>query len=485
MIRLSVLRSMGAFQGGLSTTQIPTLLETRVPKELKKLQTYDSHVLGELWQSYSQHVANSAGDPGKILRHVAEYMKAEDEIDVRFIIQTLGELGSTFDFNSFWSSSDKEMLTSNKIFKWMISDLIDKRVDPRDVPVIVFALACLEYRPVRLVDQLVNLAEQHRKEWTLPILANMAFSFAMLNVPNSLVSEAMRRFGKNPGAGTLHDWSQLAFAATIEGGSEGELFLKNASHQIRTKAQLDRSGWAQFFLYQAIYSMDVLSGEANPLPPWVQEHLHHRWLSGSLLATCQPQGANSLQLDVDQALKRTSTNAVLNCSAGRDTDEQHCWFVGHKLVTPGKKIAIEYNTHLPDSNGMNLPSGWIKLKTRVLQKCGYSIAVIHKSDWSKFDEKQKDHQILLLRNQLGYMDAEVQTEAKTSNGGRILQPGVVRWEDQPDWVPHMREPELHFTVHGYKPKDNPDFKGGIQVNKRRKYIANGNHNWVNSLSPKG
>lgn len=72
-------------------------------------------------------------------------------------------------------------------------------------------------------------------------------------------------------------------------------------------------------------------------PMWMQERLHDTWLDGPLLKS-QPQGADNLQLDVEKALARTHTQASINTSVGRESDEQHCFFAGH-LLNPG--VAIE------------------------------------------------------------------------------------------------------------------------------------------------
>ena len=478
-----------------SSLNVPTVLETRVPKELKRVVVRSSVLVepGEMWRRYSDMLVG--GDPGAIMHAVRMYMKAEDVVDVRFLIQAISELGLTFDFNSFWGSSDKQHTTQSLYFKYMIADLCECEIPVESLPVLFYSLACLEYRPPkRFSDKLLVQVEKNIHEWTLPVLSNLAFSLSMLNVDGGdtvekLVGESHTRFGKYAETGDLHDWSQLAFVCVLKNIHHTEMcatFLTNSIEKIRSKSSLDRSGWAQFFIYQTLYCSDVEGGSiSNYVPQWIQEHLHHRWKEGKILTVCQPQGADLLQLDVDSVLKRTKTNAVLNCSAGRDSDEYHCWFVGHKL---NPKIAIEYNSLLGTR-----PSGWVALKTRILQACGYTVIVINRDSWKNLDDKQKDEQIMFLRNKLGY-DHSINTTVKKPNpaiprkkstGETSSKPGFVKWEDQPDWEPHLREPELHFTVHGYKPKDNPNFKGGVQVNKRRRYIANGNHNWVNSLSPKG
>ena len=471
-------------------------MDMRIPKELRKVVVAPQTAVppGQLWQMYTDKVECAQGDPGAILESVRMCLKSDDDLDLRFMIAALTELGSSFDFNSFWGSADKQILTKNVFFKYLIADLIEQAdsIPSSAVPQILYSLACLEYRPARLMRPLIADVRVNLQRYTLPVLSHLAFSVAMLNpaeeeIVHELLTEAMNRWGDFPETGSLHDWAQLAFTSVLHGAFDGGLqaFVRNAVSHIRTTAQLSKSGWAQFFIYQTMYAVDVerpSPGLQLAIPGWVQEHLDYRWLD-RVITHCQPQGSDLLQLDVDAALKRTNTQAILNCSAGRDTDEKHCWFVGHRL---SPKIAFEYNSHLACEKGENRPSGWVALKTRLLQKCGYSVVVIHKALWEKLDEKQKDEQIMYFRAKLGYLhEASSEDAAKSAPPTRSLKEGKVKWEDQPDWVPHLREPELHFTVHGYKPKDNPGFKGGVQVNKRRRFIANGNHNWVNSLAPKG
>jgi hypothetical protein len=490
------------------TAPLQSVLDLRVPKELKKVVVRENRNAippGELWKHYAGIVQSAQGNPGAIMDAVRQYMQSEDEVDLKFLITSLAELGSAFDPNSFWATGDKQILTRNMYFKFLIADIIEakEKIEAAQVPLILYSLACLEYRPARLMGHLVNEVRQGLTQWRQEVLANLAWSLASLNVDDEaivgeLVKEAKRRFEEYPESGSVHDWAQLAFSCTLRGlyGSEYgcSSFLANACSQLRTTAQLDRSGWAQFWIYQTLYCVDVESPSTaaeiqKSVPMWIQERLHFRWLDG-ILTTCQPQGADLFQLDVDAALKRTNTQALINCSVARHTDEHPCWFAGHKL---NPRIAIEYNSFLPIENGEFRPSGWIELKKRMFNKMGCSTVVLNQRSWNQLTEQQKDEQIMLLRIQLGYAhDVNLESKRpsqevpkKRGEAVKTLKEGAVKWEDQPDWEPHLREPELEFTVHGYKPKDNPNFKGGVRVNHRRRYIANGNHNWVNSLAPKG
>lgn len=497
-------------QAGLAppvvTAPLQSMLDLRAPKELKKVIVRSDKLAidpGQLWRHYAETVQASQGDPGVIMDAVRSYMKSDDDLDVRFLITALAELGSSFDFNSFWATGDKQILTQNAYFKMLIADLIDKQIeiDGAQAPLILYSLASLEYRPARLMGRLVELTRAGLPQWRLEVLSSLAWSLASLNVDDSQIvteifQEVVSRFGEFAEAGSVHDWAQLAFASAMVGRYDlgCEVFLSNASSRLRTTAQLDRSGWAQFWLFQTLYAVDVekpvnAAACQQAVPMWIQERLNFRWLDG-ILTTCQPQGADLFQLDVDATLRRTNTQALINCSAARDTDTQPCWFVGHKL---NPKIALEYNASLPSVDGAFMPSGWMEMKKRLLQKMGYNVVVLNKGSWHKLTEQQKDEQIMLIRAKLGYVhDAALESKRpsaavpkKRGDGVTTIKEGATKWEDQKDWEPHLREPELEFTVHGYRPKDTPNFKGGVRVNHRRRYIANGNHNWVNSLAPKG
>jgi hypothetical protein len=488
------------------TAPLQSVLDLRVPKELKKVMIKDSiPPPGEFWKHYANIVQNAQGDPGTIMDAVREYMRSEDKMDVRFLVTTLAELGSSFDPNSFWATGDKQILTKNMFFKFVIADLIEasEKIETTQVPLILYSLACLEYRPARLVEALLPLVRTNLGNWRLEVLSNLAWSLSSLNVDddvivNEILKETLDRFGSYPESGSVHDWAQLGFACALKGLYAPEFgcanFLANACTRLRTTAQLDRSGWAQFWIYQTIYCADVEGPEnaaeiIKAVPMWVQERLHFKWLDG-VLTNCQPQGIDLFQMDVDKALKRTNTQALINCSVSRESDDHPCWFGGHKL---NPKIVFEYNWGLPAKNGEFRPTGWIELKKRLFTKMGFSTVVLNQRTWDKLTEQQKDEQIMLLRLQLGYVhDPNLESKRpsqtvpkKRGENVKTLKAGAVKWEDQPDWEPHLREPELEFTVHGYRPKDDPNFKGGVRVHHRRRYIANGNHNWVNSLAPKG
>jgi len=135
------------------------------------------------------------------------------------------------------------------------------------------------------------------------------------------------------------------------------------------------------------------------MPMWIQERLHHRWLDNIILRA-QPQGADNLQRDVDASLRRTRTQALLNCSFGRDWDEQHCWFANFVLEP---KIALECDSMLPMGPGKPRPNGFLQLKSRILRKIGYTVVTIHNCFWKRLTEDQKDEQILRMRTSVSYV----------------------------------------------------------------------------------
>merc|ERR1712023_445265 len=93
------------------------------------------------------------------------------------------------------------------------------------------------------------------------------------------------------------------------------------------------------------------------------------------------------------------TQALLNCSFGRDWDEQHCWFAGFMLEP---KVALECDSMMPLGPGRPRPSGWLSLKSRILRKTGFKVVTLHDCFWTHLSEDQKDEQIMRLRAEAGY-----------------------------------------------------------------------------------
>ncbi|CAE8639947.1 unnamed protein product [Polarella glacialis] len=171
------------------------------------------------------------------------------------------------------------------------------------------------------------------------------------------------------------------------------------------------------------------------MPMWVQEWLHHRWLDNIVLQA-QPQGADQMQRDVDLSLKRTNTQALLNCSCGRDWDEQHCWFAGFMLEP---QVAIECDSMLPLGPGRPRPSGWIALKTRILRKIGLQVVTLHHSFWNHLSEDQKDEQIIRIRADVGYKHSkELEKRQKKIRQEPYTYKGIET--KRKDWTPQAAPP---------------------------------------------
>lgn len=58
------------------------------------------------------------------------------------------------------------------------------------------------------------------------------------------------------------------------------------------------------------------------------------------------QGSEEVQQSVHAVMNRLSIpDALVNCSAGRAWDEQHCWFAGHLIKS--RELALHYDYALP------------------------------------------------------------------------------------------------------------------------------------------
>lgn len=176
------------------------------------------------------------------------------------------------------------------------------------------------------------------------------------------------------------------------------VFLRRACEKL-TKEQLEHSGWVQFFLYETLYCTDVEQPAAaleikKAVPFAFQLQLHLTWLD-QILVSAQPQGSELLQLDVDSVLRRLHVkDALINCSAGRSWDEQHCWFAGHFIKK--KKLVLEYDYLMPLGPGRPKVGGWLACKRRLFNKFGLHVATIHKCFWDMSNAEQKEIQITRL-----------------------------------------------------------------------------------------
>jgi len=416
-------------------------------------------------------------DPAKVLSVFRKHVE-QDTPELAVLIRAFTQLGFLFDPNSFFSSADRQILRSHKDFRRLAHDLTKARneIPEAAAPVLLYSMACLDYRCAPLLPQLLSAAETNVKEWRTDVLSLLLHSVVSLGIfgKDPVVFELLggqaskdfrglaevlaRELGERAGAWSAagasgedgvssQDWARAAFSmvtadildltATPPGGVETAilpLLVSKACEGIEDVETLDNSGWAQFFLYQTIYCVDVLKPQCEEpvkraVPMWMQERLHERWLNDIVLLA-QPQGADNMQRDVDAAFRRTNTQALLNCSVGREWDEQHCWFAGF-LLEP--KVAVECDSLLPLKPGEPLASGWLQLKSRLLRKMGYQVVTLHSCFWDKLSEDQKDEQIVRLRRAVGYQhDHRREKELKKIRQTPHTYKGVERKKS--DWT---------------------------------------------------
>jgi len=416
-------------------------LRAKQPKELLRTDVFQAIPVEDLTAESLASLAHPRviTDPSRILRVYLRHIENGDKADIDVLVRTVTQLGFLFDPNSFFSSSDRQRLTQHRDFKTLMHDLTEAResIPSAAAPVLLYSMACLEYRCAPLLPTLLDIIERHQAQWSTSVLSLALHSTASLgilgsdevrfelmdrsisrdykDICRSLVMELGHRCqsGSIDGA-CLQDWARASFATVMAGLYDTKThpgaslpvlpqLVANACRHVPEQTELDESGWAQFFLYQTLYCTDVEQPEAEQeikraVPMWIQERLHHRWLDRIVLHA-QPQGADDLQRDIDSSLRRTNTQSLINCSAGRDWDEQHCWFTGF-LLEP--KLALECDSMMPLSAGTPRTSGWLALKSRLLQKMGFTVITIHRNLWDSLSEDQKDEQIMRIRVTAGY-----------------------------------------------------------------------------------
>jgi len=308
-------------------------------------------------------------------------------------------------------------------------------------PVLLYAMSCLDYRCAPLLPSLLDAVERQLVVCRTDVLTLVLHSLASLGLPGpeeqtvfdledgspsrcfrALPGMVVNELGRRALAASMaelpdfdrvsmQDWSRAAFAmamANLYDTRVGDhevlpMLVAHACSGVKDVAHLDQGGWVQFFLYQTLYAVDVEKpgceeAVKRAMPMWIQERLHTRWLNDIVLSA-QPQGADAMQREVDASLQRTGTQSLLNCSVGREWDEQHCWFT-HFLLSP--KIALECDSMQPLGLGRPLPSGWQQMKSRLLRRMGYRVVTLHNSIWKNLTEDQRDEQILQIRATLGY-----------------------------------------------------------------------------------
>lgn len=409
-------------------------LRARQPKELLQTDVFRTVPPEDMTPTDLAELASAevATNPAKVLeiykRHVAS-----GGMDATVLIRAFAQLGFLFDFNSFFSNADRQILTRHKDFRSLAHDLHKVRDDLPDavVPLLLYSMTCLDYRCTPLLPQLLSATERHLRAWRVEALSLLLHSLASLGLGGQepvifddifgdrssdfsglCAKLAQELASRDDDEASVHDWARAAFAVVMsnhydvegyEGGPVLPLLVARACELLPTKTELEGSGWAQFFLYQILYCVDVEKPACEEavkraMPMWIQEVLHSRWLDHIVLLA-QPQGADEMQRDVDRCLQRTNTQALLNCSFGRDWDEQHCWFAGF-LLEP--KVALECDSMLPLGVARPRPNGWISLKSRIARKVGLKVVTLHDCFWRHLTEDQKDEQMLRIRSQIGY-----------------------------------------------------------------------------------
>ncbi|KAF8822955.1 hypothetical protein IE077_001831 [Cardiosporidium cionae] len=181
---------------------------------------------------------------------------------------------------------------------------------------------------------------------------------------------------------TAFDWAGMSYAMVLLGMYEWlELFVLDTE----CNPTADESP-LPMFLRRAC--------EMKAIPIEIQELLHTRWLNDIVL-NGQKQGTELLQMESDALLTQLRVNdALINCSVGRQWDEQHCWFVGHLIRS--RNLAIEYDYLLPIGPGRPKVSGTLQCRQRLLKNFGYNSATLHKCFWNNLDEEEKYLQISQL-----------------------------------------------------------------------------------------
>ncbi|CAE7749007.1 SETD4 [Symbiodinium pilosum] len=416
-------------------------LRARQPKELLQTDVFRTVPPHDLTPTDLADLASAQvlTDPAKVLdvyqRHVSS-----GGADSAVLIRAFAQLGFLFDPNSFFSTADRQLLTKHKQFRSLAHDLWKVRHELPDAvaPLLLYSMACMDYRCVPLLPHLLDAVERSLTNFRVEALSLLLHSIASLGLGGEqvifdevdgsrtrdygpLCAMVIQELGRRAlleeddpdSGGSVHDWSRAAFGVVMSGLYDVSetandypvlpLLIVRACEQLQDKSELEQSGWAQFFLYQTLYCVDVEKPTCEEavkraMPMWIQELLHHRWLD-SIVIHAQPQGADQMQRDVDMCLQRTNTQALLNCSFGREWDEQHCWFAGF-MMEP--KVALECDSMLPLGPGRPRPSGWVGLKSRIARKIGLRVVTLHECFWAHLTEDQKDEQMLRIRAQVGY-----------------------------------------------------------------------------------
>ncbi|GFE55287.1 hypothetical protein BaOVIS_026910 [Babesia ovis] len=416
MLRLS--GCFRALQSQVATGQIATreYLESFEPRSLRRLKVFDSTPPDDIRRVYFEKLTSNYSNPRSILKIYRSYIAVDDYPCYSWLVRCLCQLGNAFSFNSFWSPFDRQSLLNLPLFKYLIYDIIERKryLHPRHAPRVLFALTALDYRCWQLIPDILDLVESNLEQWRLPTLTCMLFCCIQLglhnvksdkhsNIVDLLFSEVLRR---EPSDASGFDWALLSYCLVLTNRYEWPcvnesalpIFLQRACMHLSLET-LPLSGWTQYMLYLTLYCTDVErpQNEAaikQSIPFEFQESLHTRWLN-EILVHAQPQGSEQLQKDVDSVLEGLGiTEGLINCSIGRDDDEQHCLFSGH--VFPNRRLCFEYNYLKSRLDGEPIEGGLISFRRRIFRKCGYSVAVIHRDQWDSMFLTDKEEQVLRI-----------------------------------------------------------------------------------------
>ncbi|KAK2197052.1 hypothetical protein BdWA1_000047 [Babesia duncani] len=308
---LFISKRLKGLQLHVATGQIATreYLESFEPKGLKRLKVFDTTPPDDLKKSFFDKLSSNYSNPRSILRLYRNYIAVDDYPCYSWLVRCLCQLGNSFSFNSFWSSSDRQALVQLPLFKYLIYDLIERKryIHPRHVPRILFALAALEYRCWPLLSHLTPIIEKHVQDWSLSAISCMTGCLALMGIGNTrsdviniLLNEVENR---DPSTATTFDWALLAYTLVLT--NKYEWYFVYIYHFLISRPSLENaalpqylarccqglnlenlplSGWNQYILYLCLYCTDVEKPQnefdiKRAVPFEFQESLHIRWLN--------------------------------------------------------------------------------------------------------------------------------------------------------------------------------------------------------------
>ncbi|KFG58887.1 hypothetical protein TGRUB_267040A [Toxoplasma gondii RUB] len=199
--RKEALRGVGVL-ASLTSGQMTTreYEEAFLPRRLKRIKVFNTPPPSELPAFFHKRLDNAHSNPRSILKLYRQYMRKDDYPAYDWLVRCFCHLGNVFGFNSFWATKDKQVIQALPSFKFLVYDLIERKhlIEARQVPRLLYAFACLEYRSWHLLPTLLEHVEANLEKWRTPTLANMALTLALLGVGDDAPGEArrMQRKGK-------------------------------------------------------------------------------------------------------------------------------------------------------------------------------------------------------------------------------------------------------------------------------------------------